>query len=283
MLRIAVQTKGRLYDETMALLTESGIKLDKGNRLLLVAARNFPAEILFLRDDDIPPSVANGVADIGIVGENEFMEKGQPAEVIKKLGFSKCRLSLAIPKSENYTGLSWFNGKTIATSYPKILSDFLQANNIQADIHIITGSVEISPGIGLSDAIFDIVSSGSTLVTNQLKEVEVIMQSEAVLIAHPGLPNNKKNILDELLFRFNAVQLAESKKYVLMNVPTANLQQIIEVLPGMRSPSIIPLAKDGWSSLHAVIEEQRFWEVIGKLKSLGAESILVVPIEKMIL
>lgn len=283
MLRIAVQTKGRLYDETMALLTESGIKLDKGNRLLLVAARNFPAEILFLRDDDIPPSVANGVADIGIVGENEFMEKGQPAEVIKKLGFSKCRLSLAIPKSENYTGLSWFNGKTIATSYPKILSDFLQANNIQADIHIITGSVEISPGIGLSDAIFDIVSSGSTLVTNQLKEVEVIMQSEAVLIAHPGLPNDKKNILDELLFRFNAVQLAESKKYVLMNVPTANLQQIIEVLPGMRSPSIIPLAKDGWSSLHAVIEEQRFWEVIGKLKSLGAESILVVPIEKMIL
>ncbi len=283
MLRIAVQTKGRLYDETMALLTESGIKLDKGNRLLLVAARNFPAEILFLRDDDIPPSVANGVADIGIVGENEFMEKGQPAEVIKKLGFSKCRLSLAIPKSENYTGLSWFNGKTIATSYPKILSDFLQANNIQADIHIITGSVEISPGIGLSDAIFDIVSSGSTLVTNQLKEVEVIMQSEAVLIAHPGLPNNKKNILDELLFRFNAVQLAESKKYVLMNVPTANLQQIIEVLPGMRSPSIIPLAKDGWSSLHAVIEEQRFWEVIGKLKSLGAEGILVVPIEKMIL
>lgn len=283
MLRIAVQTKGRLYDETMALLTESGIKLDKGNRLLLVAARNFPAEILFLRDDDIPPSVANGVADIGIVGENEFMEKGQPAEVIKKLGFSKCRLSLAIPKSENYTGLSWFNGKTIATSYPKILSDFLQANNIQADIHIITGSVEISPGIGLSDAIFDIVSSGSTLVTNQLKEVEVIMQSEAVLIAHPGLPNNKKNILDELLFRFNAVQLAESKKYVLMNVPTANLQQIIEVLPGMRSPSIMPLAKEGWSSLHAVIEEQRFWEVIGKLKSLGAEGILVVPIEKMIL
>lgn len=283
MLRIAVQTKGRLYDETMALLTESGIKLDKGNRLLLVAARNFPAEILFLRDDDIPPSVANGVADIGIVGENEFMEKGQPAEVIKKLGFSKCRLSLAIPKSENYTGLSWLNGKTIATSYPKILSDFLQANNIQADIHIITGSVEISPGIGLSDAIFDIVSSGSTLVTNQLKEVEVIMQSEAVLIAHPGLPNDKKNILDELLFRFNAVQLAESKKYVLMNVPTANLQQIIEVLPGMRSPSIIPLAKDGWSSLHAVIEEQRFWEVIGKLKSLGAEGILVVPIEKMIL
>lgn len=283
MLRIAVQTKGRLYDETMALLTESGIKLDKGNRLLLVAARNFPAEILFLRDDDIPPSVANGVADIGIVGENEFMEKGQPAEVIKKLGFSKCRLSLAIPKSENYTGLSWFNGKTIATSYPKILSDFLQANNIQADIHIITGSVEISPGIGLSDAIFDIVSSGSTLVTNQLKEVEVVMQSEAVLIAHPKLSDDKKSILDELLFRFNAVQLAESKKYVLMNVPTANLQQIIEVLPGMRSPSIMPLAKEGWSSLHAVIEEQRFWEVIGKLKSLGAEGILVVPIEKMIL
>ena len=283
MLRIAVQTKGRLYDETMALLTESGIKLDKGNRLLLVAARNFPAEILFLRDDDIPPSVANGVADIGIVGENEFMEKGQPAEVIKKLGFSKCRLSLAIPKSENYTGLSWFNGKTIATSYPKILSDFLQANNIQADIHIITGSVEISPGIGLSDAIFDIVSSGSTLVTNQLKEVEVIMQSEAVLIAHPGLPNNKKNILDELLFRIEAVKSAEDKKYVLMNVPTERVKDVVAVLPGAKSPTVMPLAQEGWSSVHTVIDESRFWEIISKLKELGAQGILVVPVEKMIL
>lgn len=283
MLRIAVQTKGRLYDETMSLIAEAGIKLDKGNRILLVAARNFPAEMLFLRDDDIPPSVANGAADIGIVGENEFVEKGEPARIIKKLGFSKCRLSLAIPKSENYPGLEWFNGKTIATSYPKILKDFLQAHQINADIHVITGSVEISPGIGLSDAIFDIVSSGSTLVTNQLKEVEVVMQSEAILIANPQLSAEKRAILDELLFRFNAVQLAEGKKYVLMNIPTANLQQIIEVLPGMRSPSIMPLAKEGWSSLHAVIDEQRFWEVIGKLKSLGAEGILVVPIEKMIL
>ncbi len=283
MLRIAVQTKGRLYDETMSLIAEAGIKLDKGNRMLLVAARNFPAEMLFLRDDDIPPSVANGAADIGIVGENEFVEKGEPARIIKKLGFSKCRLSLAIPKSENYPGLEWFNGKTIATSYPKILKDFLQAHQINADIHVITGSVEISPGIGLSDAIFDIVSSGSTLVTNQLKEVEVVMQSEAILIANPQLSAEKRAILDELLFRFNAVQLAEGKKYVLMNIPTANLQQIIEVLPGMRSPSIMPLAKEGWSSLHAVIDEQRFWEVIGKLKSLGAEGILVVPIEKMIL
>lgn len=283
MLRIAVQTKGRLYDETMSLIAEAGIKLDKGNRLLLVAARNFPAEMLFLRDDDIPPSVASGAADIGIVGENEFVEKGQPAEIIKRLGFSKCRLSLAIPKSENYGGLEWFNGKTIATSYPNILNDFLQTHNINADIHVITGSVEISPGIGLSDAIFDIVSSGSTLVVNQLKEVEVVMQSEAVLIANPQLPEEKKAILDELLFRFDAVQLAEGKKYVLMNIPTANLQQVIEVLPGMRSPTIMPLAKEGWSSLHAVIDEQRFWDVIGKLKSFGAEGILVIPIEKMIL
>ena len=283
MLRIAVQTKGRLYDETMSLIAEAGIKLDKGNRLLLVAARNFSAEMLFLRDDDIPPSVANGAADIGIVGENEFVEKGQPAEIIKRLGFSKCRLSLAIPKSENYGGLEWFNGKTIATSYPNILNDFLQTHNINADIHVITGSVEISPGIGLSDAIFDIVSSGNTLVVNQLKEVEVVMQSEAVLIANPQLPDEKKAILDELLFRFDAVQLAEGKKYVLMNIPTANLQQVIEVLPGMRSPTIMPLAKEGWSSLHAVIDEQRFWDVIGKLKSFGAEGILVIPIEKMIL
>lgn len=283
MLRIAVQTKGRLYDETMSLLTEAGIKLAKGNRLLLVAARNFPLEVLFLRDDDIPQSVADGVADIGIVGENEFVEKKKNAVILKRLGFSKCRISLAIPKSAEYTGLEWFNGKVIATSYPEILKDFLSTHNVKADIHIITGSVEISPGIGLSDAIFDIVSSGSTLVSNQLKEVEVVMQSEAILIAHNQLSAEKQAILDELLFRFEAVQLAEGKKYVLMNVPTANLPQIIEVLPGIKSPTIMPLAKDGWSSMHVVIEEKRFWEIIGKLKSLGAEDILAVPIEKMIL
>ena len=283
MLRIAVQAKGRLYEETMSLLTESGIKLESGKRLLLLPARNFPIEVLFLRDDDIPQSVADGVADIGIVGENEFAEKKKNVQITRRLGFSKCRLSLAIPKEMEYKGISWFNNKVIATSYPEILKDFLAENNVKADIHVITGSVEIAPGIGLADAIFDIVSSGSTLVTNHLKEVEVIMKSEALLIQHPNLSAEKLQILDELLFRIEAVQVAEDKKYVLMNVPTENIEKIIEVLPGMKSPTIMPLAKEGWISLHAVIDEKGFWEVIGKLKSLGAEGILVIPIEKMIL
>lgn len=283
MLRIAVQAKGRLYEETMSLLTESGIKLESGKRLLLLPARNFPIEVLFLRDDDIPQSVADGVADIGIVGENEFAEKKKNVQITRRLGFSKCRLSLAIPKEMEYKGISWFNNKVIATSYPEILKDFLAENNVKADIHVITGSVEIAPGIGLADAIFDIVSSGSTLVTNHLKEVEVIMKSEALLIQHPNLSAEKLQILDELLFRIEAVQMAEDKKYVLMNVPTENIEKIIEVLPGMKSPTIMPLAKEGWNSLHAVIDEKGFWEVIGKLKSLGAEGILVIPIEKMIL
>ena len=283
MLRIAVQAKGRLYEETMSLLTESGIKLESGKRLLLLPARNFPIEVLFLRDDDIPQSVADGVADIGIVGENEFAEKKKNVQITRRLGFSKCRLSLAIPKEMEYKGISWFNNKVIATSYPEILKDFLAENNVKADIHVITGSVEIAPGIGLADAIFDIVSSGSTLVTNHLKEVEVIMKSEALLIQHPNLSAEKLQILDELLFRIEAVQVAEDKKYVLMNVPTENIEKIIEVLPGMKSPTIMPLAKDGCNSLHAVIDEKGFWEVIGKLKSLGAEGILVIPIEKMIL
>ena len=283
MLRIAVQAKGRLYEETMSLLTESGIKLESGKRLLLLPARNFPIEVLFLRDDDIPQSVADGVADIGIVGENEFAEKKKNVQITRRLGFSKCRLSLAIPKEMEYKGISWFNNKVIATSYPEILKDFLAENNVKADIHVITGSVEIAPGIGLADAIFDIVSSGSTLVTNHLKEVEVIMKSEALLIQHPNLSAEKLQILEELLFRIESVQVAEDKKYVLMNVPTENIEKIIEVLPGMKSPTIMPLAKDGWNSLHAVIDEKGFWEVIGKLKSLGAEGILVIPIEKMIL
>lgn len=283
MLRIAVQTKGRLYEETMSLLTETGIKLESGKRLLLVPARNFPIEVLFLRDDDIPQSVADGVADIGIVGENEYAEKKKNVLITKRLGFSKCRLSLAIPKEEDYTGINWFNGKVIATSYPVILSDFLKEKNVNADIHVITGSVEVAPGIGLSDAIFDIVSSGSTLITNHLKEVEVLMKSEALLIQHCNLSEEKKEILNELLFRIEAVQVAEDKKYVLMNVPTENIQKITEVLPGMRSPTIMPLAKEGWNSLHAVINEKDFWVIIGKLKALGAEGILVVPIEKMIL
>ena len=283
MLRIAVQAKGRLYEETMSLLTESGIKLESGKRLLLLPARNFPIEVLFLRDDDIPQSVADGVADIGIVGENEFAEKKKNVQITRRLGFSKCRLSLAIPKEMEYKGISWFNNKVIATSYPEILKDFLAENNVKADIHVITGSVEIAPGIGLADAIFDIVSSGSTLVTNHLKEVEVIMKSEALLIQHPNLSAEKLQILEELLFRIESVQMAEDKKYVLMNVPTENIEKIIEVLPGMKSPTIMPLAKEGWNSLHAVIDEKGFWEVIGKLKSLGAEGILVIPIEKMIL
>lgn len=283
MLRIAVQAKGRLYEETMSLLAETGIKLESGKRLLLLPARNFPLEVLFLRDDDIPQSVANGVADIGIVGENEYAEKKKNVLLTKRLGFSKCRLSLAIPKEIEYTDISWFKGKVIATSYPEILKDFLKEQKVVADLHVITGSVEIAPSIGLADAIFDIVSSGSTLVTNHLKEVEVLMKSEALLISNPKLSADKQIILDELLFRIEAVQLAEDKKYVLMNVPSENIEKIIEVLPGMKSPTIMPLAKEGWNSLHAVIDEKRFWDIIGKLKQLGAEGILVIPIEKMIL
>lgn len=283
MLRIAVQAKGRLYEETMSLLTESGIKLESGKRLLLVPARNFPLEVLFLRDDDIPQCVADGVADIGVVGENEYAEKKKNVVITKRLGFSKCRLSLAIPKEIDYQGIEWFEGKVIATSYPEILSDYLKEKNVHAEIHVITGSVEVAPGIGLADAIFDIVSSGSTLVTNHLKEVEVLMKSEALLISNPDLSSDKQAILDELLFRMASVQIAEDKKYVLMNVPTENIDKIIEVLPGIKSPTLMPLAKEGWNSLHAVIDEKQFWDIIGKLKALGAEGILVIPIEKMIL
>ena len=283
MLRIAVQAKGRLNEDTMMLLSESGIKLESGKRLLLLPARNFPLEVLFLRDDDIPQSVADGVADIGIVGENEYAEKKKNVILTKRLGFSKCRLSLAIPKEIEYTDITWFDGKVIATSYPEILNDFLKEKNVKAEIHVITGSVEIAPSIGLSDGIFDIVSSGSTLITNHLKEVEVLMKSEALLISNPKLSADKQSVLEELLFRFDAVKMAEDKKYVLMNVPTENIEKIIEVLPGMKSPTIMPLAKEGWNSLHAVIDEKRFWDIIGKLKALGAEGILVIPIEKMIL
>jgi len=283
MLRIAVQAKGRLFDDTMSLLAEAGIKIEFGKRLLLIPAQNFPLEVLFLRDDDIPESVADGVADIGIVGENEFAEKKKNVKMIRRLGFSKCRLSLAVPKEAEYSDIYWFEGKTIATSYPEILSDFLKKKGIHAEIHVITGSVEIAPSIGLADAIFDIVSSGSTLVTNHLKEVEVVMKSEALLIANPSLPEEKNQILNDLLFRIEAVKMAEDKKYVLMNVPTNQLEKIIEIIPGMKSPTVMPLAKEGWNSVHAVIAEKEFWDIIGKLKACGAEGILVLPIEKMIL
>lgn len=283
LLRIAVQAKGRLYDETMSFLEESDIKLSATKRTLLVQSTNFPVEVLFLRDDDIPQTVATGVADIGIVGENEFMEKGEDAEIIKRLGFSKCRLSLAMPKDIEYSGIQWFEGKKIATSYPGILSNFLKEQGVNAEVHVITGSVEVSPGIGLADAIFDIVSSGSTLVSNRLKEVEVVMKSEALLIGNKNLCPEKKEILRELLFRMDAVRTAEDKKYVLMNVPEEKLEEIVAVLPGMKSPTVMPLAQKGWCSVHTVLDEQCFWEIIGKLKALGAEGILVLPIEKMII
>ena len=283
MLRIAVQSKGRLFEDTMALFAEADIKLSTSKRTLLTQSSNFPIEVLFLRDDDTPQSVASGVADLGIVGENEFVERKEKADIIYRLGFSKCRLSLAVHKEEEYNGPSWFNGKKIATSYPGILQTYLDKQGINADIHVITGSVEIAPGIGLSDAIFDIVSSGSTLISNNLKEVEIVMKSEALLIGNPNLTPEKKEILEELLFRIEAVKAAEDKKYVLMNAPTDKVKDIIEVLPGVKSPTIMPLATEGWSSVHTVIDQKCFWEIIGKLKALGAQGILVLPIEKMIL
>ncbi len=283
MLRIAVQSKGRLYDDTMNLLSEADIKISKSKRTLLVQSENFPLEVLYLRDDDIPQSVASGVADVGIVGENEFVERGEDADLIFRLGFSKCRLSIAIPKEIDYPGVEWLEGKKIATSYPNILRQYLNAHNVNSEIHVITGSVEISPGIGLADGIFDIVSSGSTLVSNNLREVEIVMKSEAVLIGHKGMNEEKRKILNEVLFRIEAVRQAEDKKYVRMNVPKDRLQEIISVLPGLKSPTIIPLADDQWCSVHTVLDQKRFWEIIGKLKEFGAQGILVTPIEKMIL
>ena len=283
MLRIAIQSKGRLLEESLNLLQESGIKLSSGKRSLLLRSKTFPAEILFLRDDDIPQAVSDGIADVGIVGENEFVERKQNAEIIKRLGFSKCRLSLAIPREADYNGLSWFAGKKIATSYPGILTEFLKKNAIKADIHVINGSVEIAPGIGLADAVFDITSSGSTLLSNHLKEVEAVMQSEAILIANANISKENRKILSDLIFRIEAVQTAEDKKYILLNAPNEKLPEIFDILPGMRSPTVLPLAQEGWSSVHSVINEKRFWEVIGKLKAAGAEGILIIPIEKMIL
>ena len=281
-LRIAIQTKGRLNEDSILLLEEAGIKLIDGKRRLISSAKNFPLEVLYLRDDDIPQCVADGVADVGIVGKNEMEEQKKVVDVVKNLGFSKCRLSLAIPKDVSYPGLNWFEGKKIATSYPGILKEYLDKNKVRADIHFIAGSVEIAPGIGLSDAIFDIVSSGSTLISNRLKEVEVLMHSEAVMITYPAITKEKQAILDELIFRIESVENGRGKKYILLNAPNDKMEQIIKVLPGMTSPTLMPLARPGWSSLHSVIAESEFWEVIGNLKRNGAEGILVLPIEKMI-
>lgn len=282
-IRIALQKKGRLNEDSMKLFKEAGIKFNVGSGKLVASSPGFPIEVLFLRDDDIPQTVANGVADIGIVGENEMYEKGFEVNVSRKLGFGKCRLSLAIPKAQEYSGLNYFEGKKIATSYPNILKNFFTEKGIKADIHEIAGSVEIAPGIGLADAIFDIVSSGSTLVANRLREVEVAMKSEAVLIAKKEMEPEKQALLDEIIFRFNAVQTANSNKYVLLNAPNNKVNDIVNLLPGMKSPTVLPLADKDWSSVHTVIKEKEFWDVIGKLKDNGAEGILIIPIEKMIL
>ncbi|MBR4276210.1 MAG: ATP phosphoribosyltransferase [Prevotella sp.] len=283
MLRIAVQSKGRLYEDTMDLLKETGIKINKASRMLLVQSSNFPIEVLYMRDDDIPECVASGVADIGIVGENEFVERNVDANIVKRLGFSKCRISLAIPEAIEYTGVKWFDGKKIATSYPNILKKYAEEQGINIDVHVIQGSVEIAPSIGLSDGIFDIVSSGSTLVSNKLREVEVVMKSEALLIGNKELTPEKLQTLDEFLFRIQSVLVADDKKYVLMNAPTEKVKDICAILPGIKSPTILPLATEGWTSIHTVVDQKHFWEIVGQLKAAGAEGILVLPIEKMIL
>ena len=283
MLRIAVQSKGRLYEDTMGLLKEAGIKINTARRTLLVQSSNFPLEVLYLRDDDIPECVASGVADIGIVGENEFVERCEDAVIVRRLNFSKCRISLAIPESVEYDGVEWFNGKKIATSYTNILRKFAKEKNLNIDIHTIQGSVEIAPGIGLSDGIFDIVSSGSTLISNKLKEVEVVMKSEALLIGNKKLDNEKEKILEDFLFRIKSVLIADDKKYVLMNAPSDKVSDIVKILPGIKSPTIMPLATEGWTSIHTVLDQKHFWEIVGHLKEAGAEGILVLPIEKMIM
>ena len=282
-LKIAIQKSGRLSEKSLELFKECGIKLSNGDRKLKAESTNFPIEVLFLRDDDIPQYVEQGVADIGIVGENEVWEKNKNVNEIEKLGFANCKLSLAIPKDEIYTDLSYFNNKKVATSYPKILKKFFDKKKINVEIEEIGGSVEIAPGIGLANAIFDIVSTGSTLLMNGLKEVEVVIKSEAVLIADKNLNKEKQAILDKFLFRIKGVRNAKENKYILLNAPNDSITQISSILPGMKSPTVLPLVEEGWSSIHSVVKEDEFWDIIGKLKSLGAQGILVVPIEKMIL
>ncbi len=282
-LKIAVQKSGRLSEKSQELLEECDIKITQGKRKLIGVSSDYPLQVLFLRDDDIPQYVADGVADIGIVGENEVLEKDKDVDIVKRLGFAKCRLSLAIPQDIEYPGITFFQGKRIATSYPHILNKYLDTKGVKANIEEISGSVEIAPSIGLAEGIFDIVSSGSTLVSNRLKEVEVITQSEAVIVGSRNLDSEKKALLDGLLFRIKTVQQSKGNKYILLNAPNDKLEQIIKVLPGMKSPTVLPLHMEGWSSIHSVVNEKAFWGIIDELKALGAEGILVIPIEKMIL
>jgi ATP phosphoribosyltransferase len=282
-LKIAIQKNGRLSENSKRLLEECGIKFSNGQGVLKTSATNFPVEILFLRDDDIPQYVEQQVADIGILGENMVFEKAKDVIITETLGFAQCRLSLAIPKEDNYSGLDFFMNKKIATSYPKLLSDFFKSNNVTAEIEEISGSVEIAPGIGLADAVCDIVSSGSTLLTNGLREVETVLKSQAVIISNKNLDKEKQQILEKLLFRIRAVKNAKEYKYILLNAPESAIPRISQILPGVKSPTILPLMEKGWYSLHSVVKEDEFWDSINKLKAAGAEGILVIPIEKMII
>ncbi|MBP5334193.1 MAG: ATP phosphoribosyltransferase [Bacteroidales bacterium] len=283
MLKIALQSKGRLNEESLSLLASIGINVDEPKRKFISKARNFDIETLFLRDDDIPLVVASGTASLGIVGMNEVAEKGADVEIVKQLGFGGCRISLAIPKADKYEGLEYFRGKRIATSYPRILKDFLDKNGIEATIEIITGSVEIAPAAGIADCIFDIVSSGSTLVSNGLVEVERVFESEAVLIANKNMSAQDRETLGEILFRIDSHLMSSGKKYLLMNIPTAALDQAVRILPAMRSPTVMPLASEGWCSLHSVVEADTLWEKVRLLKAIGAEGILVIDLDKIIL
>ena len=282
MLRIAIQTKGRLNEQSIELLHELGIDVDAAKRKFLSKAANFPIEVLYLRDDDIPQVVANGTAALGIVGLNEVAERGCDVDVFTKLGFGGCRISLAIPKADEYNGVEYFEGKRIATSYPEILEKFLREQGVTADVKVISGSVEIAPAAGIADAIFDIVSSGGTLVTNGLKEVERVFESEAVLIANKNLSAEDKELLEELLFRIESERVSRGKKYLLMNIPTASLDEAVKILPAMRSPTVMPLAVEGWCSLHSVVDSTDLWDKVRQLKAIGAEGILVLTLDKII-
>ena len=283
MLRIALQSKGRLNEDSTALLNEIGINVEDSKRSFLAKTPNFPIELLYMRDDDIPQVVSSGTASLGIVGLNEVVEKGLKVEIVESLGFGGCRISLAVPKSVEYNGLQWFEGKKIATSYPNILKKYLEEKGINADIEIITGSVEIAPAAGIADAIFDIVSSGSTLISNALVEVEKVFESEAVLISNGHLDSEQQDILNEMLFRIASARVSRDKKYLLLNLPSSAIDKAVKILPSMRSPTVMPLAADGWCSMHSVVNNSELWEKVRQLKAIGAEGILVLNVDKIIL